>query len=454
MKNIVLIFFFIACLSCKKYLEVEQPRSRLSRTTIFTSDATATAAQLAIYSQMESQGLFFHLPAYTGLAGDEFRNHSTFSDNVDLATNNLTASNQLVNVVWTNLYRYIYQCNSMLEGLAMSSSVTPAVKEQLEGEARFIRAFCYYYLTNLYGPVPLVTSTDYTVNSILARNAISEIYTFVTNDLLLAKGLLSTGYKSGTNTSTTERVRPNKWTAAALLARVYLHLERWSEAEAESENIISSQVYSLSTDLNNSFLKSNPEAIFQLMAVVPRFNSFPGANFILSGAPSIISIAPSFLSSFRTADKRQLAWTKSINTSLGIFYYPYKYKVGQNASSITEFTVVFRLAEQFLIRAEARAMQNKLIEGIADLNTIRQRAGLSPVNGLSQASLLDSIHIERKFELMFETGDRWINLNRIRKINEVLGPLKGSNWNETDRLFPIPQTELLRNPNMSQNPGY
>ncbi len=235
---------------------------------------------------------------------------------------------------------------------------------------------------------------------------------------------------------------------------MYLHLGRWPEAEVESAGVIGSPVYGLSTDLNNSFLKGSPEAIFQLMAVVPRFNSFPGGNFILSAAPSIISIAPGFLSSFRPGDRRQLAWTKSISTTAGIFYYPYKYKVGQNASSITEYTIVLRLAEQFLIRAEARAMQHKLTESEADLNIIRLRAGLSAINGLSQDALLDSIQTERKYELMFETGDRWINLKRTQTIDGVMTPIKGSNWNETDQLFPIPQTERLRNPNLSQNPGY
>jgi hypothetical protein len=454
MKNILLILFCTTCFSCKKYLEVEQPRTQLSSTAVFSSDATATAAQLAIYSQMETQGLFFHLPAYTGLAGDEFRNHSAQSDYVDLATNNLTAGNQLINTLWTNLYRYIYQCNAVLEGINRSTSLTPAIKEQLEGEARFIRAFCYYYLTNLYGPVPLVTTTDYTINSTLARTATSEIFTFLTNDLETAKGLLPAGYKSGTNTSSAERVRPNKWSAVALLARVYLHLGKWPEAEAESESVISSSLYSLTPDLNNSFLKGSPEAIFQLMSVVPKFNSSPGANFILSGAPSIISIAPGFLSSFRPGDRRKLTWTKSISTTAGTFYYPYKYKVGQNAPAITEYTIVLRLAEQFLIRAEARAMQHKLTQGESDLNTIRLRAGLSAVSGLNQAALLDSIQAERKIELMFETGDRWINLKRTQTINGVLTPIKGSNWNETDQLFPIPQTERLRNPNLSQNPGY
>ena len=121
---------------------------------------------------------------------------------------------------------------------------------------------------------------------------------------------------------------------------------------------------------------------------------------------------------------------------------------------ITEYTIVLLLAGQFLIRAEARAMQHKLTQGESDLNTIRLRAGLSAVSGLNQAALLDSIQAERKIELMFETGDRWINLKRTQTINGVLTPIKGSNWNETDQLFPIPQTERLRNPNLSQNPGY
>jgi len=324
----------------------------------------------------------------------------------------------------------------------------------LEGEARFIRTLCHYYLVSLYGPVPLVTSTDYRINSIISRSPIADVYTFMIDELRSAKGLLPASYKSGTNTNSTERVRPNKWSAVALLSRLLLHEGRWVEAEAESDSLISSSVYSLTADLNNSFLKGSTEAIFQLMAVVPKFNTYAGANFILSGAPSTTSISPGFQSSFRNGDKRQLAWTKSISTPTGVYYFPYKYKVGQNAASITEYTMVLRLGEQFLIRAEARAMQNKLTEGQSDLNTIRLRSGLSVLSGLTQQSLLDSIQVERKFELMFETGDRWINLQRTETINSVLAPVKGSNWTETDQLYPIPQTERLRNPNLSQNAGY
>ncbi len=451
------ILLFIVCnvfLSCKKYLDVPQPRTRLSSSTVFDNDATATAAQLAIYSQMETGGLLYFITAYTGLSGDEFRNHSSLSDNTDLASNNLTAGNQLVYNLWTNLYKYVYQCNAVLEGIGRSSALTPAVKEQLEGEARFTRALCHYYLVSLFGPVPIVQMTDYSVNAAIPRSSEEEVYAFIVNDLNIAMNLLVPGYKSGTNMPATERVRPNKWTAVALLTRIYLQQGRWADAETEAGNVITASGYSLMTDLNSSFLKGSTEAIFQLMAVVPRYNTYAGANFILTTTPSSISIAPAFVNSFRYADRRQQAWTKSITTSSGIFYYPYKYKVGQNASAVSEYSMVLRLSEQILIRAEARAMQGKLMEGEADLNTVRQRAGLPALSGLTQTALLDSIQTERKFELMFETGDRWINLKRTGTIGSVLLPLKGSDWSEADQLYPIPQVERLRNPNLSQNAGY
>ena len=454
MKNIFVILVCILFFSCKKFLDVPSPRTQLSRSAVFNSDATATAAQLAVYSQMETGGLFYLLSAYSGLSGDELRNHSTSSDYLDMATNNLTVTNQPVYSLWTNLYKYIYQCNAVLEGIERSTTLTPAVKDQLEGEARFIRALCHYYLTSLYGPVPIVTTTDYTVNAVITRSSVPEVYSFMVNELTLTKNLLPADYKSGTNSPSTERVRPNKWSAAALLARLYLHLGRWAEAESEANSVIATTIYTLTPDPNNSFLKVSPEAIFQLMAVVPKSNSYAGGIFILTAAPSVTSIAPSFLNSFRAGDRRQTAWTKSVSTTTGVYHYPYKYKVGQNAPTITEYTMVLRLAEQFLIRGEARAMQGNLAPAHADLNVIRARAGLPVVSGLTQISLLDSIQLERKFELMCETGDRWINLQRTGIINAVLGPLKGSNWAQTDQLYPIPQTERLRNPNLSQNPGY
>lgn len=452
---LIILFFIIFFSSCKKYLDIEAPRTELSNATVFSNDASAIAAQVAIYAQQESGGLYYYLTLYTGLSGDELQNHSLSSDQIALVTNNQTASNGNSYKLWKDLYNYIYQSNAVLEGLARSNSLTPTTKKQLEGEARFIRALCHFTVANLFGQAPLLRTTNYQENSEAVRVPLNIIYNFVLEDLILARSLLGADYKSGTNGPTTERVRPNRYAASALLARVYLYLGRWAEAESSSSEVIdASGTYQLTAELNSTFLKGSPEAIWQLMSVVPNFNTIAGGNFIFTSTPRNSSIAFSFFNSFRSGDNRKHAWTKSVTVASGTFYHPYKYKIRQGINPITEYTMVLRLAEVILTRAEARAMQNKLVEGEQDLNRIRTRAGLSTVSGLTKQALTDSIQVERRFELAFEVGDRWFDLKRSGKADPVLGPVKGTNWTNADQLYPIPLTEINRNPLLTQNPGY
>ncbi|MDO5969574.1 RagB/SusD family nutrient uptake outer membrane protein, partial [Flavivirga aquimarina] len=119
-----------------------------------------------------------------------------------------------------------------------------------------------------------------------------------------------------------------------------------------------------------------------------------------------------------------------------------------------EYPVVFRLAEQYLIRAEARAELGKISEAQSDLNVIRNRAGLGNTTASTKEALRDAILDERQVELFTERGHRWFDLKRRGEAADVLAPLKPS-WQDTDVLFPIPESELLLNPNLlPQNDGY
>src|SRR5690606_19066848 len=110
-------------------------------------------------------------------------------------------------------------------------------------------------------------------------------------------------------------------------------------------------------------------------------------------------------------------------------------------------------AEQYLIRAEARAQLSNIAGAQADLNKIRIRAGLGETLASSQNELLTAILQERRFELFTEHGHRFFDLKRTGNLDNVLGSKPG--WNTTDRLFPLPEKELLLNPNLlPQNPGY
>ena len=115
--------------------------------------------------------------------------------------------------------------------------------------------------------------------------------------------------------------------------------------------------------------------------------------------------------------------------------------------------MVLRLAEQYLVRAEARVHLNDLDGALVDVNKIRNRAGLGVASGASNELVLDLIYKERRRELFAEWGHRWFDLKRTGKADAVLSVIKPG-WQPTDVLFPIPQSELQNNPNMTQNPGY
>ncbi|HCO85286.1 MAG TPA: RagB/SusD family nutrient uptake outer membrane protein, partial [Arenibacter sp.] len=126
-------------------------------------------------------------------------------------------------------------------------------------------------------------------------------------------------------------------------------------------------------------------------------------------------------------------------------------------NSASEYSMVLRLAEQYLIRAESRAMQGNISGAIADVDVLRSRAGLDLINDIepeiNKEGLLNIISEERKLELFSEWGHRWFDLKRTGKASQVLMPLKPL-WQETDVLFPIPQVELDKNQNLHQNVGY
>ncbi|MCY1542263.1 SusD family protein [compost metagenome] len=149
-----------------------------------------------------------------------------------------------------------------------------------------------------------------------------------------------------------------------------------------------------------------------------------------------------------------------LTTSTGTTYnYPFKYKVKSNAT-LAEYDVVLRLAEQYLIRSEARAGQNKLIgpnSASSDLNIIRERAGLSPITISTQEQFVNVILNERKSELFTEWGHRWLDIKRLKKVDDIMNTAtvqKGNVWKSYQQLYPIPFQDIQLGPNLKQNIGY
>jgi hypothetical protein len=269
-------------------------------------------------------------------------------------------------------------------------------------------------------------------------------------DLLDAQTLL------GANYPTAERTRVNNAAATALLARVYLYTQQWSKAETEATKVITDTKYSLLSDLNSVFLKNSNEAIWQLQTVntsTAGVNTWEGFSIVPANATTapLYKFYPNFMATFEANDKRKAAWTKTFTNTSGTIDYPVKYKV-RTGTPVTEYSMTLRFAELFLIRAEARAQQDKLDLAIADLTTIRSRAGLLALPLLmTKAEVLAAVEKERKLELFGEWGHRWFDLKRTGRAMAVLTPIKPT-LAITDLLYPIPLAALNTNPNLVPNP--
>ena len=458
-KRLLLLSLTLCFFSCEDFLEIDPPTDKIVGEKVFQDDATALGFMTGIYNQL-FQAFFSgggpdSVTVLAGLSGDdlapirssnftylEFEQHEIAPDNV----RNLN--------LWSSVYNIIYMTNALLEGLETSNSLSENVTNQLEGEAKFIRAFSYFYLVNLYGETPLVLTTDYNRNALVSRKSQEEVYQQILTDLYSAKDLLSMSSLMG------EKTQITTYTATALLARVQLYLENWKEAEVLSSELIESNAFSLVQNLDEVFLANSEEAIWQI-SPKGRGNIFThtneGLTFIIHPFLSFLShikLSDSLLVSFSEQDKRLLHWV-ALHQGTQL-YYPFKYKIRTSSDEATEYSMVLRLAEQYLIRAEARAMQNDIVGAIGDVNQIRARAGVEIFGtedvSMSQNIILEIIMDERHKELFSEWGHRWLDLKRTNKASEVFGhePL----WESTDMLYPIPETERILNPNLTQNNGY
>ncbi len=443
--------------SCEDFVEIDLPQNELVTGNVFEADATALAAINGIFANILDSDSFASgntgsITQSTGLSSDEFQDFSDAVPNIALFDNSLTPENSLVIGHWNDGFRYIYQANSIIEGLENSTKVTEDLKNQILGEAYFMRAFCNFYLVNLFGGIPIITETDFEENRLLSRSEPEEVYEIIIGDLKLAESLLPTDF----GMSNGERTRPISWAAKSLLARTYLYMEEWSLAEQMASEVIeNSSLFTLQNGLSEVFLANSPEAIWQLgQGEFAQFglNTWEGSTFILLGPPTNKTLSQNLINSFEIGDNRLTDWVGSFDFSGTTFHFPFKYKVFFG-SPVTEYSMVIRLAELYLIRAESRAHLNNNTGSVSDLNLIRNRAGLDSFSSNSNAEILRAIENERQVELFSEWGHRWLDLKRTNRANDVLGPIK-IDWQSTDVLYPIPQIELENAPNLTQNPGY
>jgi len=447
--SIFSFFLLLGITSCDNALDVDLPSNQLSSESVYASEPTAEAAVNGIYQSMVAD--FFYNRAHTvlGETADELVPRTGIAN--IYSSNEIPETDGTINANWGELYKTIYNANNVIEGLTKSTSINAVKSKQWIAEAKFLRAYSYFYLTNLWGNVPLVLTTDVDVSALLPQSSQETVYAQILLDLTDASKDLPTDYKNYDQ----ERIRATKWAAEALLARVNLYLERWNEASSHASAVINETgTYGLITgltDTNSPFIADNKESILQ----IPYFNvdyTYEGSSVFTTGGTLLLRKGNAL---FETGDARKTNWTIDINDRLGVFLgiAPRKYQ-NDFGDSPSERSTLLRLAELYLIRAEARVKSNDITGAQQDINAIRNRALLDNTTVTNPNQLLDLIALERQREFFAENGHRWLDLKRTGKLDETLSVLSDKIWKSTDNLYPIPEPAIRSNPFLNQNSGY
>lgn len=445
-----ILLFLLVSTSCSDLLKPE-PIDLVTDAVVLNEANDVPNVEMGLYSAFRAI-----IPA-TVIAGDatadmlQFR--GTFSQYRELGTKTITSANGSVVALWGSIYNTIYIANFIIERLPTISGVKSADRNRVMATAHLLRGYAYFTALYTYGGVPIVMGTSIEANRNIARSSREEILNFILEDYMEAVDKLPT--------QTVNASFVSDYALNAALAKYYLYQEDWVEAEQYATSVITSGKYTLEPEfasvVTNEFTS---ESIFEVGYTTgedPGTNGNIGLNYIFVGRRELIpsNQLPAMLNSENSGDRFS-----------SLKFDPDNLKGNDNGFSVAKYgtadennnnVVVFRLAEMYLIRAEARTQQSKVTGSNSaqqDINMLRTRANATQVGSVSQAQMLLLIEEERRYELAFE-GHRWYDLVRTGRAKAVMSAFS-SNWKDSYELWPIPQREIQNNPALigNQNPGY
>lgn len=442
MKKIIFIaLIMFAATSCDGVLDVE-PQNSIPADAAFKSKEDIEKGILGAYVSFQSLGYYGRTYGiFSDLAADNLSHPlaATATEYAEVANNNILPENTSVNGIWRIIFDGINVANNVIVKVPTINDMTDNEKDIALAELYFTRALNHFNLLNYFGAIPVKTIPTVGANGLNApRDSVDDVYAQIISDLTFASTYLP---------ASNNKTRASKYAAKALLARVYLYKKEYALAKAAATDVIDNGNYMLLNNYGDVFdADETQESIFEIFFSQLERNRIAEYNFphSLNGRREVEPSA-SLLGAYETGDQRFAA---SIATE-GADAYAIKY---DDLSLGAENVIILRLADMYLIRAEAEAeLMGDVTLIRSDINRIRQRANLPPTFENSHSQLLRIIERERRIEFAFE-GHRWFDLVRTGRAIDVLPNV--NNINQT--LFPIPTNELQTNthPGMTQNPGY
>lgn len=491
-KYIIILFLFAGLSSCEDII-TEEPLDFLAPGVFPSSEGDAISALTGAYSNLHRRWTQWH----HATTGTDMAVHGTHNrGRQGIWYTNLTPTDGWSRNIYLDNYLGIAAANTVISGVP-TIEMDESLKNQIIGEAKFLRALYYFELKNFYGGVVIIEEpVTGELPEGIARNTVAEVNAFVEQDLIDAIDVLPGSY-SGSDLG-----RATKWAATALLGKVHLYQEEWVEANVRFDEVINSGAYGLVADYNalfpqaNEFLQlpgidGNPvtEVIFDVQfqldirnanmqsATGSRDGDIFNANNGIGGGFENSLPTQTFPDNFEDGDSRlDISYVtvlppdepgdtednilvSPISTGYGPICGKYINAEGDRASSNE---IMIRYADVLLMRAEAENELNGPTNAYQYINQVRQRAGVPDLAGLSQEEFTTALRKERFTELSFEGHRkhdliRWgIFLETVRNSTDrLLSEFVGVNIKDHNILLPIPAAEIeISNSSIEQNPGY
>jgi hypothetical protein len=429
-------------MSCTKTLDV-QPTDSISADQAIKDESGVDKAITGAYYSLHDVGNYGRNHVIVeDLATDNLAWTGTTRDYQQIDENLIASDNAIVDGIWTSNYDCINRVNNVLERIA-GIEMSADKRNQYTGDGLFLRALSHFNLLCYFGAIPIKTQPTLDLSNInQARNAVADVYNQIIADLLQAEQILPATRALGWASS---------FSATALLARVYLSQYHFAGdpaigvlAKVKADKVINEGGFILAPAYIDLFNGNTTESIFEVIFDAQNYNRLAQYFFPVSLTGRYeVSPPAAFVQSFQATDT--VRFDASITFDEKNLPYGIKYK---DYTSGTDRVYVLRLAEMYMIRAEAQAYTNGNIEEIRnDINTLRLRSGLAATTATTYDELKLAIESERRHEFAFES-QRWSDLVRTKRATTVLG------IDEKYTLFPIPLSEMQTNNLMTQNPGY
>lgn len=453
-KYIIFSFALISLSSCEKFLTTEPVNAVSDENPIYDKGSAETALR-AVYRQMGDIGYYGETYVTLGYFPSGDIKNLTTGGSANLVNANFRTDEVFFNTAWIAIYNTINRANHVISKVPNVTDplLTQTLKNQYIGEAKFIRALAYFDLARAWGGVQLILEPTVSLESRpkVKRSTLDQTYAQVQKDLEDAELLLP---------DVVNRIRATRPTVWALRARLHLYKKEWGLAEEYATKLIDKTAdYTLVKPFSAWFANNataSKESIFELQFSVLNPNSIriqmqhstnggqyryaPNDRFVqLLNDPAVSGGRSALIGSVTQS---------GITNWFGNLYY---------RKDATDPSYIFRIAEMYLIRAEARAELDNLSAStgaLFDLNQVRDRAGILPSSAITKDEVLLAIENERRIEFAWE-AHRWFDLARTGRAKAVLEALDpNTKVSDHEYVFPIPVTQIQLDPSLEQNKDY